>query len=92
MWSAWYRCRGSEENSREKLGNTAVFGKSGKFGIGQDERFSVTFELSDCILLDCDNDHSENPEDWLTPFDIALSNSGSCIHCIVQQTPQPFKG
>lgn len=36
-------------------------------------RSKDNFESSDCIPLDCDNDHSENPEDWLTPFDIALS-------------------
>ena len=35
-------------------------------------RSKDNFEFSDCIPLDCDNDHSENPEDWLTPFDIAF--------------------
>lgn len=39
-------------------------------------RSKDNFEYSDCIPLDCDNDHSENPEDWLTPFDIALSIPG----------------
>lgn len=39
-------------------------------------RSKDNFEFSDCIPLDCDNDHSENPEDWLTPFDIALSIPG----------------
>lgn len=39
-------------------------------------RSKDNFESSDCIPLDCDNDHSENPDDWLTPFDIALSISG----------------
>lgn len=36
-------------------------------------RSKDNFEFSDCIPLDCDNDHSENSEEWLTPFDIALS-------------------
>lgn len=36
-------------------------------------RSKGNFEFSDCIPLDCDNDHSENSEEWLTPFDIALS-------------------
>lgn len=35
-------------------------------------RKKENFEYSDCIPLDCDNDHSENPKDWVTPFDIAL--------------------
>lgn len=39
-------------------------------------RSKDNFESSDCILLDCNNDHLENPEDWLTPFDIALSIPG----------------
>ena len=39
-------------------------------------RSKDNFESSDCIPLDCDNDHSENTEDWLTPFDIALSIPG----------------
>lgn len=29
---------------------------------------------SDCLPVDCDNDHSENPADWVTPADVqALS-------------------
>ncbi|WP_369067324.1 phage/plasmid primase, P4 family [Faecalicoccus pleomorphus] len=39
-------------------------------------RSKDNFESSDCIPLDCDNDHSENPDDWLAPFDIALSIPG----------------
>lgn len=35
-------------------------------------RKKENFEYSDCIPLDCDNDHSDNPKDWVTPFDIAL--------------------
>ena len=26
---------------------------------------------SDCLPVDCDNDHSENPDDWVTPQDVA---------------------
>lgn len=39
-------------------------------------RSKDNFESSDCIPLDCDNDHSDNPDDWLTPFDIALEIPG----------------
>lgn len=35
-------------------------------------RSKDNFEYSDCIPLDCDNDHSENPDDWITPFDLAM--------------------
>ena len=34
------------------------------------------FEFSDCIPLDCDNDHSDNPDEWVTPLDIALEILG----------------
>lgn len=39
-------------------------------------RSKDNFEFSDCIPLDCDNDHSDNPDDWITPFDIALEIPG----------------
>ena len=35
-------------------------------------RSKDNFEYSDCIPLDCDNDHSENPDEWITPFDLAM--------------------
>lgn len=34
------------------------------------------FEFSDCVPLDCDNDHSDNPTEWVTPLDIALEIPG----------------
>lgn len=32
-----------------------------------DYRAGDNFQGCDCIMLDCDNDHSENPDDWITP-------------------------
>lgn len=29
------------------------------------------FVASDCLAMDCDNDHSENPADWVGPEDVA---------------------
>ena len=29
-------------------------------------RSNGNFEASDCVTMDCDNDHSDNPEDWIT--------------------------
>ena len=29
------------------------------------------FERSDCLMLDCDNNHSDNPDDWKKPEDVA---------------------
>lgn len=31
---------------------------------------------SDCLPVDCDNDHSENPDDWVTPDDIMQAFPG----------------
>lgn len=35
-------------------------------------RGKENFLWADCIPMDVDNDHSENPKDWLTPQDILL--------------------
>ena len=34
-------------------------------------RGNANFVTSDCLIMDVDNDHSENPEDWITPDDLA---------------------
>lgn len=31
---------------------------------------------SDCLPVDCDNDHSENPADWVTPADVQAAFPG----------------
>ena len=33
-------------------------------------RNGENFLGSDCLPVDCDNDHSENPADWVTPADV----------------------
>ncbi len=32
-----------------------------------DYRSGENFIRTDCLVMDCDNDHSENPKDWVTP-------------------------
>ena len=39
-------------------------------------RSKDNFEFSDCIPLDCDNDHSDNPNECVTPLHIALEIPG----------------
>lgn len=34
------------------------------------------FISSDCLPVDCDNDHSENPADWMTPDDVMQAFPG----------------
>lgn len=35
-------------------------------------RSKENFICSDCIPMECDNDHSENSADWVTPKDVAM--------------------
>ena len=35
-------------------------------------RSNDNFIQSDCLPFDCDNEHSENSADWVTPFELAM--------------------
>ena len=35
------------------------------------QRSIENFVSADCLVMDCDNDHSENPKDWIYPRDYA---------------------
>lgn len=37
------------------------------------KRSNANFEFSNCLMFDCDNSHSENPADWVTPFELAMA-------------------
>ena len=39
-------------------------------------RNGENFIDSDCLPVDCDNDHSENPADWMTPEDVMQAFPG----------------
>lgn len=39
-------------------------------------RNNDNFIGSDCLPVDCDNDHSENPDDWITPEDVLQAFPG----------------
>lgn len=45
-------------------------------------RSGANFMGSDCLPVDCDNDHSENPSDWVNPCDVttAFPNVRFAIH------------
>lgn len=45
----------------------------------RDCRRSVSnFICSDCDVMDCDNDHSDNPDDWVTPEDLEAELEEIC--------------
>lgn len=35
-------------------------------------RNNANFIKADNVPLDCDNDHSDNPDEWVTPFEVAM--------------------
>ena len=39
-------------------------------------RNNDNFIGSDCLPVDCDNDHSEDPSEWITPDDVAAAFPG----------------
>ena len=39
-------------------------------------RSGENFISADCLPVDCDNDHSEDPKDWVTPEDVAKAFPG----------------
>ena len=36
-------------------------------------RGNSNFIVADNVPLDCDNDHSDNPDEWITPFEVAMA-------------------
>ena len=47
-------------------------------------RSDANFQLSDVVPMDCDNDHSDDPEDWITPEKLSerLCHSPPSFSCI----------
>lgn len=41
-----------------------------------DRRSSASFISSDCVVMDIDNDHTDNPADWVTPEKLAELMAG----------------
>lgn len=57
------------DNAEDFLTATALDHVCGKF---KDNHRSVDdFEASDCDVMDCDNDHSDDPAAWIYPADLA---------------------
>lgn len=42
-------------------------------------RSNDNFMWSDVIPMDCDNDHSDNPEDWVYPLEVAMAFTNCCF-------------
>ena len=47
---------------------------------------------ADCLPMDCDNDHSDDPDDWLTPFDVAMDFPGVGMIFVYSRSHMKQKG
>lgn len=50
------------------------------------------FISSNCIPMDCNNDHSDDEKDWVTPFDVALAFPGVCFYASYSRNHMKVKG
>lgn len=55
-------------------------------------RSSANFIQADVVPLDCDNDHSDNPDDWVTPFDVAMAFPGVAFAVVYSRNHMKDKG
>lgn len=62
-------------------------------GLFKDDYRSVdNFIKADNLVLDCDNDHSDNPEDWVSSLDLAMAFSGVTYAISYSRNHQKKKG
>ena len=58
----------------------------------QNYRSVDNFLKADCLPMDCDNDHSDDPDDWLTPFDVAMDFPGVGMIFVYSRSHMEQKG
>ena len=58
----------------------------------QNYRSVDNFLKADCLPMDCDNDHSDDPDDWLTPFDVAMDFPGVGMVFVYSKSHMKQKG
>ena len=58
----------------------------------QNYRSVDNFLKADCLPMDCDNDHSDDPNDWLTPFDVAMDFPGVGMIFVYSRSHMKPKG
>ena len=54
-------------------------------------RLEENFCSSDCLILDSDNDHSDNPVDWKTPDDVAVAFPGVEFYAVESRNHMKIK-
>ena len=80
-------CCGNEENVIYPHKCVVKSADDFKAAVGRDHvcaaftrnrRSKDNFIETNCSVMDCDNDHSENPDDWITPESLAVILEGVC--------------
>ena len=80
-------CRGREENTLYPHRRVVTNAEEFKAAIANDHvcaafrnnhRSKEDFIESDVDVMDCDNDHSDNPDDWITPESLDTLLEGVC--------------
>lgn len=55
-------------------------------------RSNENFLASDCVVMDIDNDHSENPEEWITPEKLSETMAGVAFMSATSRNHMKVKG
>lgn len=55
-------------------------------------RSNENFLISDCVVMDIDNDHSENPEEWITPEKLSETMAGVAFMSATSRNHMKVKG
>lgn len=58
----------------------------------QNYRSVQNFIKADCLPMDCDNDHSDDPAEWVTPFDAARAFPGVGMIAVYSKSNMKQKG
>lgn len=58
----------------------------------QNYRSVQNFIKADCLPMDCDNDHSDDPAEWVTPFDAAMAFPGVGMIAVYSKSNMKQKG
>lgn len=56
------------------------------------QRSNDNFLWSDCVPMDCDNDHSDDGKDWVTPLKVALAFPGVSFAVVYSRNNNTAKG
>ena len=94
-------CRGNEENVRYPHKHIVKSAEDFRTTVAYDHvcaaftrnrRGKDNFIEANCSVMDCDNDHSENPDDWITPESLSVFLEGACFAIAPSKSNMKSKG